>query len=72
MPLQVSDPTREYQVVDEAVLSVLESVQYVLDDIEKVTHDLICLPFYPHLSDEEVNRVIDALADITQQKDMVS
>jgi len=39
---------------------------------DKVTHDLICLPFHPHLSDEEVNRVIDALADITQQKDMVS
>ena len=135
MPLQVSDPTREYQSVDEAVLSALESVQYVLDDItrlqppahinpswrtyvirlphrheiirssqqrgieaethftpmhtrplykhlcyqegcvpvaEKVTRDLICLPFHPHLSDEEVNCVIDALAGITQQKDMVS
>jgi dTDP-4-amino-4,6-dideoxygalactose transaminase len=39
---------------------------------EMVTSDLICLPIHPHLSDEEVTYIIDALADITQHKDAAS
>jgi len=35
---------------------------------EKVTRELICLPIHPHLSDEEVDQVINGLALIAQRE----